>query len=168
MLFQGKQKMDESKPYTLEEAQREFARSTNGQVWELLQKEDRSPAENELMIHAAHASCYHWINVGTGVHHQRGEWLLAHVYAELGMAQPALWHATRCQELTDEFPELMKDFDRAYAFESLARAAALAKNREQALKYLKLAEDAGNIIANSEDKSIFWGDFNSGNWYGIK
>jgi len=120
------------------------------------------------MIYAAYASCYHWLKTGTALHHQRAEWLIAHVCTELGQADAALRHAARCLELTDEFADLMKDFDRAYAFESVARANALAGNREEGLKYIQLAQESGQVISNDEDKNIFLGDFNGGNWHGLR
>jgi hypothetical protein len=161
--------MDETPRYTLEQAQLQFAKSINGQVWDLLSKPDRTPSDNERMIHAAHASLYHWLNAGgTGLHHQRGEWLLAHVYTVLGLSEPALRHALRCQELTSDFADLMQDFDRAYAYESLARAHALAGDRDAAFEYLKLAQASGAAIQNDEDRDIFMGDFNGGEWYGLK
>lgn len=160
--------MNEEKKYTLGEAHLHFAKTLNGKVWDLLQKAPRSKSEDELMIYAAQASCYHWLNAGTGLHHQRAEWLIAHVCAQLGIADSALRHAVRCLELTREFPDLMQDFDRAYAFECMARANALAGNRAQALEFIRQADEARRAIANDEDKSIFLGDFNSGNWYGLK
>jgi hypothetical protein len=160
--------MEEVKRYTIEEAHRHFAIALNGTVWDLLQKSDRSQSENELMVHAAHTSCYHWLQVGNGLHHQRAEWLIAHVYTELGFKCSALRHAERCLELTSEFESLMQDFDHAYAFEAAARANALAENREEALEYLRLAEEAANAIVNDEDKNIFMNDLNNGNWYGLR
>jgi len=156
------------KTFTLEEAHQHFAKALNGYVWELLQKQDRSKAEDEQMIYAAHASCYHWLVVGTGLHHQRAEWLISHVFAELGMPNPALSHASRCLELTKEFSHLMQDFDWAYTYEAVARANALAGNQEEALKNIQKADELGQAIANDEDKSIFLGDFESGNWHGLK
>lgn len=160
--------MSEEETYTEPEAHRHFAAKLNGEVWGLLEKADRSPAEDELMIHAAHASCYHWLKVGTGVHHQRAEWLIAHVYSELGLADAALRHARRCQELTQEHAGLMQDFDQAYAHEAVARAYALAGNQAEALKYLQLAEEAGQAIADDESKQFFVGDLKGGNWYGLR
>jgi tetratricopeptide (TPR) repeat protein len=160
--------MNDEKTYTLEEAAQHFAKMLNNKVWELLQKTDRSKSENELMIHAAHASCYHWLNAGTGLHHQRGEWLIAHIYTELGFADSALRHASRCLELTNEFAESIKDFDWAYAYEGVARANALAGNRDEALKYIQLAQESGQAISGEEDKSVFTGDFNAGNWHGLR
>jgi hypothetical protein len=154
--------------YTEQEAHRLFAGKFNGEVWGLLEKPDRSHSEEELMVHTAHASCCHWLKVGTGLHHQRAEWLLARVYSELGMVESALWHARRCGELTDEYTELMEDFDRAYALECMGRANAVAGNREEALRYVGLAEKMGAAIKDEESRKIFRGDLDSGNWAGMR
>jgi tetratricopeptide (TPR) repeat protein len=159
--------MSAAERYTLEEAQKEFAKRTNGQVWKLLEKTDRTPAEEEEMECAAFASLYHWLQAGTGVHHQRGEWLIAHVYTILGEAESALKFANRCLELTEAYKNQMEDFDIAYAYEGMARANALSGNREAAEKFLGLAESAGEEISDAESKKIFTGDLNSGPWHGI-
>lgn len=160
--------MSEEKTYTEQEAHRHFAASLNGEVWTLLGKPDRTQAEDETMIHTAHASCCHWLKVGTGVHHQRAEWMIARVYSELGLGEAALRHANRCQELTQEHADLMEDFDRAYAQEALARANAVAGNRAEARKHLQLAEEAGQAIADEDSKKFFVGDLADGDWHGVK
>jgi hypothetical protein len=160
--------MEEKKSYTLQEAEQYFAKALNGEVWALLGKADRTASDDERMLYAAYASCYHWLQAGTGTHQERGEWLIAHVCTVLGLKDEALRHASRCLELTQQHPDLMKDFDVAYGFEAMARANALAGNRDAALKYYRLADEAGKVIADAEDKSIFLGDFNGGNWYGVK
>jgi hypothetical protein len=150
--------------YTEQEAHRHFAGQLNGEVWNLLAKEDRSPAEDERMAYAVHASCYHWLHAGTGAHHQRGEWLISHVYAELGTPLAALHHAKRCQALTEEHAGLLEDFDRAYALETMARAHALLGDREEALRYKEQAEQAGQAISDEESRKYFEGDLAGGNW----
>lgn len=160
--------MIDEKRLTLEEAHKHFAQATNGRVWELLQKRDRSQAENDEMVHAAHACAYHWKFAGTAVHQQRGEWLISHVYVVLGHGNEALRHAERCFELTESNRSLMQDFDIAYAFEGMARAQALLGDRKMAEEFLVLAQQAGNSIANEEDLSIFMGDFDGGEWYGLR
>jgi hypothetical protein len=159
--------MTEGKTYTLEETHLYFAKTLNGKVWELLGKADRSPAENEEMLHAAYASCWHWLAAGTPLHHQRGEWLIAHVYTVLGYGEPALRHARRCLALTEGNASLMQDFDWAYAHEGLARAFALAGDRGEALHHLQIAQEKGEEIKNDEDKNIFLGDLQGGEWFGI-
>ena len=158
----------EDEKHSLKEAHLPLAKKLNGHVWELLDRQTRSPREDDLMVHAAHASCYHWLQAGTGVHHQRGEWMIARVYTVLGIPQPALHHAGQCLDLTEEFPELMEDFDHAFAWECAARANAAAGNTEEAIRYIGLAEAAGRDIADEEDRKIFIDEFNAGDWYGVR
>lgn len=159
--------MTEEKTYTLAQAHKYFAIETNGECWDLLGKPDRTPQENERMLYAAYTSAYHWLHAGTPLHHQRGEWMLAHVCTELGLSAEALRHASRCAELTDKHEELMADFDKAYALMALARAHALAGSREEGAYYHALAEKAGEKIAETEDKKIFMSDFMQSNWFGL-
>ena len=159
--------MGQEEKLSLNEAHREFAKSTNGRVWELLEKEVRTQLENDELLYAAYASCYHWFKVGTGVHQQRGKYLIAKVYMSLGMPDQALHHATRCLELTEHHQREMKDFDIAYAYECLARAYAMSGAKDEGLRYYELAMEAGNKIQNPEDKQIFDSDLESGNWFGL-
>ena len=76
--------------------QRQLAATIFNHVWDLLEKPDRSLAEDDEMLHGAHASRYHWGVAGEPVHWARGEWQCARVYAVLGRAEPALHHAGRC------------------------------------------------------------------------
>ncbi len=159
--------MNEEKKFTLSEAHLEFAKKINGRVWALLEKPDRSSADDWEMLHASHASLYHWLQVGTGLHHQRGEWLVSRVHTVLGNDGDAIRHANRCLELTDNYNDLMEDFDFAFAYEAAARSNALAGNGEEARKFIELARSAGKAIANNEDRTIFLKDFDGGEWYGL-
>src|SRR5204862_6157437 len=62
-------------------------------VWTLLETPDRTVEQDDEMIHAAHASRYHWGEVGEKVNLARGEWQCSRVYAVLGRADPALHQA---------------------------------------------------------------------------
>ena len=159
--------MSEVEKFTLEEAHQAFAKQFNGRVWKLLGQPERSREDDEEMEIAAIASLYHWLQVGTALHRQRGEWMLAHVYTVLGRADPALRHAERCLELTQAHSAEMKDFDFAYGYEGIARAKALGGDRAQAKKYFDLAQAAGEKIQDAEDKEIFTGDLAGGEWYGL-
>ncbi len=158
----------ESRTFTIDEAHAYFAKSINGRVWELLQKSNRSRSENDEMLYAAHACTYHWKFAGTAVHQQRGEWLIGHVHILLGHPAEALRHAECCFELTESNKDLMKDFDIAYAYEGLARAYAMTGDQKKAGGFFDLAQKAGNAIADEEDRSIFMGDFEGGEWYGLR
>ena len=157
----------EEEKFTLTEAHTKFAKTTNGEVWELLSKSDRSQAENDAMVQAAHASMYHWAQIGKELQLQRGHWLLAHVYTTLERPEAALYHANYCFQLTQNFEVQMQDFDVAYGYEGYARALALAGNLDEAKTYKERAQQAGDAIKDDEDKSIFMGDFTGGNWHGL-
>ncbi len=76
-------------------------------------------------------------------------------------------HAELCLELTHTYQGEMEDFDLAFAYEGVARASAMAGNRDRAEEYYELALKAGDEIADEEDRKIFFGDYNSGDWYGL-
>jgi hypothetical protein len=160
--------MGEEKTFTEAEAHRHFAIKFNGMAWDLLDKAERTLEEEERMLYSAFASCRHWLEAGTSVHHQRGEWLIARVYSVLGLGEAAVRHANRCLDLTERHSDEMEDFDRAFAYEAAARAHAIAGNREEALRYIALAEKAGAAVADEENKKIFSGDFHGGPWAGLK
>ena len=160
--------MDAAKTFTIDEAHKHFAKTINGRVWELLQKQHRSQDDDDELLHAAHACTYHWRFAGTAVHQQRGEWLISRVHVVLGHGNEALRHAQRCFELTEANRQLMQDFDIAYAFEGMARAQAMLGDQKLADEFLMLAEQAGNVIADEEDRSIFQGDFDQGPWFGLR
>jgi hypothetical protein len=163
---EGGEPMSEEKKYTEQECHKRFAIQLNNLVWGLLQKENRTVEDNDNMIHAAHASHYHWTIVGEPVNFQRGEWLISHVYAILNRSEPALYHAKKCMKLTEEHKFV--DFDLAFAYEAMARAYATAGNESEAKKYIQLAQEAGEKIKQEEDKKIFMSDFAAEPWYGVK
>jgi hypothetical protein len=160
--------MSEDKTYTEAEAQLHFAKQFNGKTWELLDKQERTGEENELLVDYAHASLAHWRVVGTGVNLQRGAWMLARVNIVLGNAQLALQYAQRCLELTEQYKDQLSDFDFAFAYECVARAQALAGNQAEAQKFVEMADQAGTAIQDEEDRQIFFDDFNGGDWYGVR
>jgi tetratricopeptide (TPR) repeat protein len=128
-------------------------------VWTLIETPDRTTAQDDEMLHAAHASRYHWGLVGKPVNLARGEWQCSRVYAMLGRGEPAIHHGRRCLEICQA--EDLGDFDLAFAYEALARAHALAGDSEAAAKYLTQAVQAGTNIADQEDRTHFEGELAS-------
>jgi tetratricopeptide (TPR) repeat protein len=160
--------MNDETRFTLSQAHLEFAKSIYNSIWELLEKEDRSQEEDQEMLLAAYASLYHWTKVGTAVHHQRGSWMISRVHQSLGEAELSLAWAYRCLEISETHSSVMEDFDLAYAQEALARAYALAGDQEKALHHWQKAASLGERIEDKEDKEIFEGDFQGGNWYQLQ
>ena len=122
-------------------------------TWELLDTVDRSADQDDEMLHAAHASRYHWGEAGEPVNRVRGEWQCSRVYAVLGRAEPALWHARRSLELCEAHG--ISDFDLAFAYEALARASIVAGDSGAAAGYAVRARVAGESIAEDSDRELF-------------
>jgi len=157
----------EEKTYTLSQAQLHFAMDFNRKTWELLEKKDRTPDEDQRMLDYAHASLAHWRTAGAEVRHQRGQWLLARVYAVLGEGARALKHARLCYELLDGHKADMEDFDFAFAYEAIARAYAVNGDKAEAKRFIQMAQKAGEVIKEKEDKDIFFDELKGGDWNGV-
>ncbi len=127
-------------------------------TWTLLEKPDRTPAETDEMIHAAHASRFHWSRADAveTVNLARGEWQCSRVYATLGRGEPALWHARRCLAYNEAAGA--GDWDIAAAYEALARANAVAGDPAAAADWKARAIAALDGIADQDDRDLIEGD----------
>lgn len=144
---------------------RREAVAANQRTWELLGRDDRTPDDDLHLLDAAHASAYHWRSVGTPLQWQRADWLLARVYCALGWGEQAMVYARRCMLRTEQ--EGLDGFDRAYAFESLARASAATGDMRKALGYHEQAKALGEAIEDPEDREIFMADLAAEPWFGL-
>ena len=158
--------MTEKEKHSLEECHKKSAVDCFNLAWSLLEKKDRSKGEDDKMVHAAHASRFHWGEIGEPVHFERGEWQISRVYAVLNRPHAALYHAERCLEICKE--NNIEDFDIAFAHEAVARANAASGNKAEFEKHYRLAKQTGEKVAGKEDKDYFLGDLESGPWYGMK
>ncbi len=127
-------------------------------VWTYLEMPARTPEQDDLMVHMAHASCYHWEESGLGgaENTARGEWQVSRVYSVLGRGEPAAYHARRCLEICEA--NGIGDFDLAYAYEALARAQGVAGDAAEASRYASLARDAATGIQEDDDRELFDAD----------
>ena len=137
--------------------QRQLAVDLFNRVWDLMLKEDRTREEDDEMLHAAHASRYHWGEVGKPENLARGEWQVSRVYCVLGRAGAAIYHANRCLEICNRYG--IGDWDKAYAYEALSRAHHVARHVAEAKKFRELARRAGDRISDREDREHFDKDF---------
>jgi len=133
----------------------------NNQTWGLLDKKDRSEQDNIRMINFAKASLYHWRKSDKYevVNEQRGKWLISHVYAMLDKSGETLSYAKETLKITED--NNLKDFDLAYAYESMARAYSISENKDESEEWYKKAKAAGDLIADEKDKECFILDLNS-------
>ncbi len=63
----------------------------------------KSREDDDRMIHAAHASRFHWGGAPECKPENlaRGEWQVSRVYAVVGLAEPALRHTHRCLDICE-------------------------------------------------------------------
>jgi DNA-binding transcriptional MerR regulator len=137
---------------------RKLAADLFNHTWTLLERTDRTLEQDDEMIHSAHASRYHWGEVPDreAVNLARGEWQCSRVYAVLGRAEPALWHARRCLEINEAAG--VADWDIASAYEAMARASLVAGDLEGVATWKAKAVAALDAIADPDDREIIDGD----------
>lgn len=141
------------------ETHRRLAAALFNHVWTLLEAEDRSGEQDDEMIHAAHASRWHWAQTGVADMRQRlavGEWQCARVYSVLERGEPALYHSRRCVELAEG--EGIEDWVIAAAYEGMARASGAAGDRAAYDEWKARAVEATAAIAEDEEREVIEGD----------
>jgi DNA-binding transcriptional MerR regulator len=136
---------------------RQLGKDLFNHTWTLIEKADRSPAEDDEMVFATHASSFHWSRGGgTLANAARGHWQISRVYATLGRGEPAVWHARRSLELAEAAVRVgvADDWDVPAALEGLARAQAVAGDRTAATETRDRAVAALQGIADAEDRQL--------------
>ena len=141
--------------------ERRLAAALFNATWTLMEKENRTRAEDDEMLHMAHASRHHWSRAagGTAANLGRGEWQCSRVYAVLGRSEPCLHHAQRCLDICQE--NKIADWDLGFAYEALARGHAVAGDAEQARAFTEHALAAADDIAEDEDRELLLSDLES-------
>ena len=137
---------------------RKLAAELFNRTWALLETTDRTPEQDDEMLHCAHASRYHWGELAdaTPSNLARGEWQCSRVYTVLGRAEPALWHARRCLAINEASGA--GDWDIAAAYEAMARAHLTAGDLAAAAEWKARATAALDGIAGAEDREIIEAD----------
>lgn len=128
-------------------------------TWDLMGKQDRTVEEDDAMLHMAHASAHHWRAEGAGAtanNLARSEWQVSRVYTVLGRGEPARYHARRCLEICQA--NGIGDWDLAFAYEALARAASIAGDLAGADSWAEEARRAAEDIAEDEDRDAVLAD----------
>ncbi|MEO5966215.1 MAG: hypothetical protein ABIR11_12175 [Candidatus Limnocylindrales bacterium] len=127
-------------------------------TWDLLESEGRTAPQDAEMIDTAHASAYHWRQVGNAANEARGHWMLARVYSVLGHGEEAVFHARRANEVLDAGGEGIEDWDAAAAAEAMARALVASGDRVAAAEWKARASTLLEGVAGVEDRAVVEGD----------
>ena len=152
-------KMPKSPEFDLQAAHRYFAGFCFNRAWDLIEKSDRTPEEDRLMVTLNQASIFHWLN-RPDCDDKRlsvGYWQASRIQAVLGNGPEAQHHAEVCLSYSTE----LEPFYLGYAHEALARAAAVAGEHVQAAKHLELARGQAVMIGDKNDREALLKDLAS-------
>ncbi|MGC4084944.1 MAG: hypothetical protein QM736_23215 [Vicinamibacterales bacterium] len=134
-----------------------FAVACNNRAWELVERADRTPSEVHEMLHAAHASAWHWARVGTALNEARAHMLLGMAHALAGDGSLALRYAMLAFNYFNEHDA--PDWEQAFAHATLAAAARSAGNAALHAEHYAEAERLGAAIADVDDRNVFLRSF---------
>lgn len=139
--------------------ERQVAVDLFNHVWRLLDIAERTPEQDDAMVHAAHASRWHWGQVGGAEQAAVGEWQCSRVYAVLGRPGEALHHARRCLDLSTV--DGVDPFVAASAHEALARAHAIAGDVDAAVAERNAAYAIAVDLDDDDDRGVIESDLGS-------
>ena len=118
-------------------------------TWTFLENKERTPEQDEEMVHAAHASRHHWGITGTEKNKARGEWQIARVYAALKRFVASAHHAQLYMDACKMHD--FDDWDLPFAHEGLARAN-VSIDSQKVREHIKAARDASSNLKKEEDR----------------
>jgi hypothetical protein len=131
---------------------RTFAGAAFNRSWDLIDKADRSPADEAELLTAVFASRYHWEPIGNDENKAIGDWQIAHAASQLGLAPIALRFATAALERTQAAGR--DDWLLASCYEGVARAHAIAGSPGERDRYIALARAVLDTVEDPEDREL--------------
>jgi hypothetical protein len=149
---------DAPAPEELEKWHKWFAVECNNRAWRLAEQAARSPAEDEEMLHCAHAAALHWGKVGTELHQVRATMLLGQVHALVGDGKRALHYAREAFSYLTEHED-SPPWELAFAHAVLANAAAANDERSLHSTHYARAKALGGALTDDEERAIFEATF---------
>ncbi len=131
-------------------AHKHFAGACFNQAWDLIEKPDRTPKEDEQMIRLNMASHWHWTQREdcTATTQSVGYWQASRIYAILGQADNARRYGQLCLDCSQEHG--VEPFYLGYAYEALARAESVAGNSAKVQEYLAKAREIAEALPDPD------------------
>jgi hypothetical protein len=134
-------------------ASRWFAVECNNQAWDAVEANELSSDAIEQMLHAAHASVFHWGKIGNQVHRLRGLTLLVAAYVKAKLPESATLYAEKASALWEVLSDCTEttDFDHVCVLGAATSAARLRGETPE-----QLAQEYAAVIRklNEEDRKV--------------
>lgn len=145
--------------FDMQLAHRYFAVDCFNRAWELIDKPDRTPADDEAMLLLANASLWHWTQRDdrTDRNLSVGHWQLSRINSLLGRGDDAMRHAEQSLRYAAGSPP----FYIAYAHEAIARAALVEGNPSLANSHPESAETIAAGLSDPEERDPLEADLRS-------
>lgn len=139
-------------------AHRHFSVDCFNRAWDLIEKEDRTPEEEDEMLNLSIASLWHWTQRPdcTQKELSLGNWQISRIYALIGRPEMATAYAERCLAATEDAD--LPPFYLGYAYEALARAAMTSRDRRLAMEYIAQARQLAQREESDEDRQLLLDD----------
>lgn len=151
--------MTESLPSTSQSAHRDFSVQCFNAAWELLDRQDRSSAEDLEMLLRAATSLWHWTQRAdvTPRSLSIGNWQMARVLALIGHGPLARQFGRACRDAAPADDP----FCQGYACECLARACAVDGQWDEARQLIHTGEMLAAQVSSDGDREILLTDLRS-------
>jgi len=148
--------MDQKPGFDVEAAHGFFAAHCFNQAWDLMEKPQRTPEEDRLMVAMSQASIFHWLNRADCDSRRLsiGYWQASRIHALLRNSAEAQRNAEICLSFSDG----LEPFYIGYAHEALARAAALAGRQTEAEQHVERATQQAALVAREGDRHLLLND----------
>ncbi len=153
--------MSDQPTFDIEAAHRYFSTECFNRAWDLIDQEQRTPAEEDEMLNLSIASLWHWTQRPDYTQKQLslGFWQVSRIYAITGRPENATWYAERCLEVTEDAD--LPPFYLGYAYEALARAAMAGRNKREAMEYIAQARALAQQEQSDEDRQSLLDDLDT-------
>ncbi len=148
--------MSEPEAFDEAAAHAHFSKTCFNAAWTLIEKTDRTAADDEEMIELNLASLWHWRRRAdcTDRHRSVGCWQASRIRALLGHADEARRYADLCLAYSASLPP----FYQAYAQEALARAAAVRGDDAASRSHAMRARVLTQAIADADERELLLAD----------
>lgn len=147
---------DEKPAIDAQAAHRHFAAGCFNDVWSLIDKNPRTPEEDEQMLLLATASLWHWTQREDRADQNLsiGHWQVSRVYTMLGDGLNAKRHGERCLAFAAGSPP----FFVGYGHEAIARAASLLGESEVMATQLAKARGCAAAVEDAGERKMLEAD----------
>jgi hypothetical protein len=132
---------------------RRLGGAANNRGWKLAEMPVRTAAEDEEMLHAAHASRHLWSKVGNEMNFALGDMLLGQVHALLGHGPLAMRYAEAAFAFFSSRES--EAWETAFSHLVLSHAAHAAGKPDMHHAHYRSALEAANALTEAEDREIF-------------